>query len=243
MAFELKALYEAGIYVIIIGIWSEQNLLTYYNGDLSGRVEEMDLQWTDDELRDVLRKGEDALNIQFSDEIRNEMVESSYNNVGLLQRLAEKVCFLTEVTVSIKKYKQSKKIENVDIYTSARKDIINDLRQRYSKIYEVFERGFEETELKVYYNIFKAVSTLPTDKIIKGIPQHELPIKAQKFEPKIRHSDLTAALKRIEKLQISREITPFLVMYNENTREIHLVDREFIFYREFGSPDWEWLNQ
>ncbi len=110
------------------------------------------------------------------------------------------------------------------------------------KMYEVFERGFEETDLKTYYNIFKAISGLPISKITKGIPQSELLTKVQGFESRIRLSDLTAALNRVEKLQSSRGITPFLLMYNENTREIYLVDREFIFYREYGNPDWDWLN-
>lgn len=65
----------------------------------------------------------------------------------------------------------------------------------------------------------------------------------QQFNDKIRLSDLTAALNRTERLQSSRGITPMLIMYNENLREIHLVDREFLFYREFGNPDWEWLNK
>lgn len=39
-AFMLKALGDYGVYVIVVGIWPEDHLLTYYNGDLDGRVED-----------------------------------------------------------------------------------------------------------------------------------------------------------------------------------------------------------
>ena len=38
-AFILKALGDYGVHVIIVGVWPEDHLLTYYNGDLDGRVE------------------------------------------------------------------------------------------------------------------------------------------------------------------------------------------------------------
>jgi hypothetical protein len=97
-AFYLKSFFEQGIYIVIIGIWSEQNLLTYFNGDLSGRVEEIDLSWENKDLFEVLEKGEKTLNITFCDNVKNELVNSSFNNVGLLQRLSERVCFENGIT-------------------------------------------------------------------------------------------------------------------------------------------------
>ncbi|HOZ13880.1 MAG TPA: hypothetical protein PK784_03760 [Tenuifilaceae bacterium] len=241
MAFYLKSFFEEGIYIIIIGIWSEQNLLTYYNGDLSGRVEEIDLSWENKDLLEVLKKGEKALNIKFSDNVKTELVNSSFNNVGLLQRLAERLCFENGITES-KSYFSKSLISNVAKVTPSRHKVINDIRQRYIKIYDVFSRGYEKTELEVYFNLFKAISIMPKEKLIKGIPLNDVLSNIQKFNDKIRLSDLTAALNRTERLQSSRGITPMLIMYNENLREVHLVDREFLFYKEFGNPDWEWLN-
>lgn len=240
MAFYLKSFFEQGIYVVIIGIWSEQNLLTYYNGDLSGRVEEIDLSWENEDLFEVLRKGEQALNIIFCNEVKNELVNSSFNNVGLLQRLSERVCFENGV-IEKKSFFSKGKIDNLDKMIPARHKVINDIRQRYIKIYDVFSRGYEKSELEVYFNLFKAISIIPKEKLLVGIPQNEMLKYIQQFNDKIRLSDLTAALNRTERLQSSRGITPMLIMYNENLREIHLVDREFLFYREFGNPDWEWL--
>jgi hypothetical protein len=53
-AFLLKALGDYGVHPIIIGVWSQNHLLTYYNGDLSQRVEDIHLVWTPPELEAVL---------------------------------------------------------------------------------------------------------------------------------------------------------------------------------------------
>lgn len=134
------------------------------------------------------------------------------------------------------------KIDNLEKIIPARHKIIDDIRQRYIKILDVFSRGYEKSELEVYFNLFKAISIIPKEQLIVGIPQNEMLKYIQQFNDKIRLSDLTAALNRTERLQSSRGITPMLIVYNENLREIHLVDREFLFYIEFVNPDWEWLN-
>ena len=45
-AFLLKALGDYGVHVILVGVWPEDHLLTYYNGDLDGRVEDLYLEWS-----------------------------------------------------------------------------------------------------------------------------------------------------------------------------------------------------
>lgn len=239
VAFTIKALYELGVFVIIIGIWSEQNLLTYYNGDLTGRIEEINLVWLEPELREVLSKGEEALNIKFSDELKNEMIASSFQNVGLLQRIAERICEIKEIYET---QDVTQTISEYDILDSARKQIVKDIGQRYNRIFEVFSRGFRaDTELKVYYNIFRTIAGLDDNQLIAGVPTStllkELQIHSQK---EIRQSDLTSALDKIERLQASRDITPLLVSYNRSLRYISLTDREFLFFRKYSNEKWEW---
>jgi hypothetical protein len=240
LSFKLKALYELGIYVIVVGIWAEQNLLTYYNGDLSGRVEELDISWSDYELLEVLEKGADALNIGFSGDIATRIISSSFANVGLTQRLAERLCIEDDV---LEKQAERKTLQDATKFQNAQSAIVADLHQRYTRIAEVFDRGFQDTELKVYYHLFHAITEWPTEQLVKGIPQDKLLEKLESYESKIRGSDLTAALSRIERLQSSRGVTPLLVSYNNNLRSISLADREFLFYREYGKPDWPWMRQ
>ncbi len=97
LAFDLKAFWDSQVFFIIIGIWADQNLLTYYNGDLSGRVEEIDIRWSLEELEQVLQKGSMVLNISFDPEIKTEIIDDANQNIGLLQRIAEKYCYESEI--------------------------------------------------------------------------------------------------------------------------------------------------
>ena len=92
-AFMLKALGDYGVYVIVVGIWPDDHLLTYYNGDLDGRVEDVRLVWSNEDLDAVLQKGSEALNIEMLADLRASLVRDAYGNVGLVQRLAEQLCF------------------------------------------------------------------------------------------------------------------------------------------------------
>lgn len=241
VAYLLKPFFELGIFVLIIGIWAEQNLLYYYNGDLTGRIEEINIAWSPGELNEVLEKGERALNIKFSDEIKQEMIAASFENVGLLQRLAEKICKIENI---YEQQDRMKIISNIESLRSAEREIVNEISQRYLKIKDVFERGFRSnTELKVYYQIFHLLTEIDERQLINGIHQAEILRNIQTYSEKtIRPGDLTAALTRIEKLQIEREINPLLVSYNHILRTLVLGDREFLFFRKFSKIKWEWLT-
>ncbi|MBN2095203.1 MAG: hypothetical protein JW727_04090 [Candidatus Aenigmarchaeota archaeon] len=240
VAFDLKALYELGIYVIVIGIWSEQNLLTYYNGDLTGRIEEININWNGPELDEVLQKGEKTLNIEFSKELKKSLIESSFQNVGLLQRTAEKLCF-TNGILTTQKAKQI--LIPDEMLQSAITQVIADIGQRYTRICEVFVKGFRsDTKLRIYYKIFRVLTKIDERYLINGTP-YDMLLKMVQEESteEVRPSDLTQCLDRIERLQATRQITPLLVSYNKNLKLLALMDREFLFFRKHGSVDWEEL--
>ncbi len=96
-AFDLKALWDLKIFVIIIGVWAEQNLLLLYNNDLNGRIEELDVRWRPEELDQVISKGENTLSVIFDKPIRTEMIGDANGNVGLLQRFAEHICRISGI--------------------------------------------------------------------------------------------------------------------------------------------------
>ena len=57
------------------------------NGELSGRIEEISIEWSPDDLRQVIAKGGAVLGIEFSREIQNRVIVDAFGNAGLLQRL------------------------------------------------------------------------------------------------------------------------------------------------------------
>lgn len=64
-----------------------QHLLLHLNPDLTGRVREVSIVWTGNELGEILKRGCDALNLELAHEVADRLVEISYGNAGILWRL------------------------------------------------------------------------------------------------------------------------------------------------------------
>jgi hypothetical protein len=240
LAFDLKAFWDSQVFFIIIGIWADQNLLTYYNGDLSGRVEEIDIRWSLEELEQVLQKGSKVLNISFDSENKAEVIDDANQNVGLLQRIAEKYCYESGIYES---GLEVSVLDNRDALVRARNSICGEEAVRYRLFDDVVSRGLRdsgESELKVYQRIVRVCVEASSQDLREGISRADLLTRIQVYEPRVRLSDLSAALNKIDKLQAVRSISPLVLSYNPNTQKIQLVDREFLFYRKYGNPAWSW---
>jgi hypothetical protein len=240
LAFDFKAFWDSQVFFMIIGIWADQNLLTYYNGDLSGRVEEIDIRWNLEELEQVLQKGTRALNISFDPEVKAEIIDDANQNVGLLQRLAEKYCYESKIYES---NWRTIALSDKGALVRARNAICGEEAVRYRLFDDVVSRGLRdsgESELKVYQRIVRVCVEASSQDLRDGISRADLLTRIQVYEPRVRLSDLSAALNKIDKLQAVRSISPLILSYNPNTQKIQLVDREFLFYRKYGSPTWTW---
>jgi hypothetical protein len=240
LAFDLKAFWDSQVFFIIIGIWADQNLLTYYNGDLSGRIEEIDIRWSAEELEQVLQQGAKALNISFNPDIKKEIIEDANQNVGLLQRIAEKYCYELGI---YKKDLTEKILENQEALTRCRNTICGEESVRYRLFDDVVSRGLRDSgksELKVYQRIIRVCVEATSQDLRDGISRADLLTRIQVYEPRVRLSDLSAALNKIDRLQADRSISPLVLSYNPNTQKIQLVDRELLFYRKYTNPSWSW---
>lgn len=240
-AFMLKALGDYGINVIVVGVWPEDHLLTYYNGDLDGRVEDIRLVWGDEELNEVLVRGGEALNIDMTDELRAELVRDAYGNVGLIQRLAEQVCLAAGV---LERRADRLKIEVGNEISTARRTVSERMRARYDAFADDFVRGMKRmTEgLEVYKHMLRAFTRSNTEELLDGIDSRELLRRIQEEVPgtTIRQSDLTQALDRVDRLQVKIGVQPQVLTYNRDRRRLFLADRSFLFYRQYGAPTWPW---
>ena len=242
MAFDLKALWDLGIFSVIVGVWAEQNLLAYYNGDLSGRVEEIDIQWSDYDLRKVITKGEQVLNVRFSDRIRATILEDANQNVGLLQRIIEKYCYYAGVH---KTQENQRVLSDEKPLHQAREVICKEEERRYQQFFDAIQRGYRDSELKVYKHVLRVISEADDEELKAGIPRDKLLQRVNQYEDRIRLSDLSAALNKLNKLQVDRQVSPLVLSYNSITSapNLQLVDREFLFFRKYGHPSWPWTNE
>jgi hypothetical protein len=230
-SFILKALGDYGVHLIIVGVWPEDHLLTYYNGDLDGRVEDVRLRWSSDELEQVLRRGADALNVEFAEDLIAAMVNDAYGNVGLLQRLAEQLCIAEGVTETADELQV---IGTGETLEAARRNVSDSMRARFQAFADDFVRGMKRmTEgLEVYKHLLRAFSAADSGELLEGIDSRDAPA--------VRQSDLTQALDRVDRLQAKIGVRPLVLTYDRDRRRLFLADRSFLFFRKYGNPSWPW---
>jgi hypothetical protein len=240
LAFDLKAFWDAGVFFIIVGVWAEQNLLTVYNNDLSSRVEEIDVQWSDPDLDAVLSKGENTLNLIFDDTIRQAMIADCNQNVGLLQRLAESVCYESGL---LKNQRETVLLDRGGVIDECRHRICIEQEKRYHTFLDMVGKGFkdpERTKLKMYKHLVRVCVESQDAELLAGIDRQSLLTRIQKYEPDANLNVLSAALTPLNRLQVERGIAPLVLYYNDIARSVSLVDRELLFYRRYSKRSWPW---
>lgn len=89
LAFDLRSFQELGIRFVILGVWREKNRLTQFNGDLQDRIIEVPVEpWSEKEFREVIAIGSEKLNIEVSETIQTNLIESAFDSIGVVQELA-----------------------------------------------------------------------------------------------------------------------------------------------------------
>lgn len=246
MAFLLKAMGEYGLFVVVVGVWPRDHLLTYYNGDLEGRVDDIHLTWKDAELDEVLVQGAKALRISFSDELRAEVVREAFGNVGLLHRIASKLCSEHGIERTLPRG-QTRTLERDASLAIALAKVAAEMEGRYQAFSDNFVRGMRRLSsgLEVYRHLLEAVTEATDEELLAGIDSAVLlqRISSQEGGGGIRASDLTQALDRIDRLQVKIGVNPLVLTYNRSSRKLFLADNSFLFFRRHGKTTWPWSDR
>lgn len=245
LAFDLKALWDCSVSLVIVGVWQQENLLCYYNGELSGRIEEIDVKWKDSELSEVLEKGARKLNITFNSKLANRIIKDSSGNVGLLQDITKRLCLASGITDNIAHGRAV--ISNYDSLANCRQQVCRTLYQRYRTFGELVSNGYSNNNLrKTYEGLLRVCVEAEDDELRAGLHKD---IVRERLEHVLQRSVATNSfnlvLKNLVKLQIDRKIFPIVLSYNDDTRKIQLVDHQFLFFRRYigqNNLPWPWLE-
>lgn len=241
-SYWVKALGEYGCHVLVIGVWAQSHLLSYFNGDLEGRVDDFHLKWSDTELREVLDKGASALSISFSNEISEKLVRDSYGNVGLLHRLAYQICVLADVDDQ----PAGSTVESLEVLAMARREVASQMSGRFETFASNFVRGMRRMPegLVVYLHLLRAFTETDDSVLLdRGVDSSDLLRAIQSEGAQLRGSDLTQALERIDQLQVKIEVSPPVLTYHRPGKRVQLVDRSFLFFRKYGEHSWPWNEE
>ena len=230
-AVSLKAFHENSDFCfIVVGVWLDENRLTVYNGDLSGRVVAVDAdRWTIKELRQVISSGADLLNIAFDTEFVEELVEGCQGSVSIVQEVCNRVCRLYDVFET----QDGKRTVVPSIGTGALVKLVVDAHGgRYESFLVKFAEGFTRTALEMYKWLLYPVLTATPEDLREGLrlPDIREALDANHPGSPLNAGNITQALQSAANLQVTKELKPIILDYDETSRRLSVVDRGFIIW-------------
>jgi hypothetical protein len=238
LAFLLKALGAYGVHIIVVGIWPQDHLLTYYNGELSSRIEDIHLKWTAEELDHVLQKGSKALNIILSPKLRNDIVADAGGNVGLLQSIIEQICREENI---LERQATSPLLTSGPSLERARMAVARQMRLRFRTFAENFDGAPLSGSSVIHRELLRAFTGSADEELIEGVSVVRLcDVMARNGCIEVEPSVLQEALEQVPAMQARIAISPPVMIYSRYGQQVFLADQSFLFYRRYGDPRWPW---
>lgn len=235
----LKALYDrTDVDFIVVGVWLEESRLIVHSGDLSDRVSSVDAdKWTEEELKEVISKEEDYLNIEFSDNFVEELMENCYDSVFIVQGSCLKVCRRE----GIESTRDS--LTRVAEGTSAKEiinEVVEDQGSRYRAFLRKFSDGFRETTYEFYKWILYSVITTDVDTLESGLGIRQIMSDIESVHPEtgdINQGSFSQSLEKVVDLQMENNIEPIILDDNSNDRRLDIVDNRFLIWFDNQSTE------
>ena len=239
-AYDLKTLWDYGCYVIIVGVWTQTNLLTFMNPDLTARIEEVPIFWSDDELREVIDKGCEALNIYIDERISEKVIQDSFGNVGVLQSLLLK---LVEDIAEIEKTCDPKRlISDEGLYQAAAQAYASQLDGVYQQFAKLLSAGIRQRKnaTGIYALTLQAIVEADDGKLREGFKRADIYEITHKKEPRIQKGNLKTVLQKLGELQHNSYQGNLVVTYDDSIDAVSIVDMQLLFYRKYHTMVWPW---
>lgn len=239
LAFDLKALWDFEVFVIVVGVWGEQNMLSYLNPDLTGRVHEISVVWSDEDLRRIFSKGGAALNIQFGEGLQDQAIRDCYGNAGILQTLILGVLDSAGIEEELDEPTVIDSLLYLEDAQLAYADQLNAVYQEFaSRVAHGIRRRQNATG--IYAHAMAVVMEEDDEQLIKGVPLQRIFEVASAREQRIQKGNLRTVLERIEALQVDDAGRGLVLAYDESKQAVSVVDRQLLLYRKYSTLRWPW---
>lgn len=238
-AHDLKTFWDFQIYFIVVGVWTQTNMLLSLNTDLSNHIREVPIVWNDSDFYSLIEKGSAALGISFSDQIRQRLVNDSFGNVAILQRVLLSTLDKHQASDTTRHLTT---VDNIGWVESAELEYAEEL----DALYQVFAKrvaasirtrkdstGINAHVMAVILESSDAVLTggLSIDRVFEV---------SHSRQSRIQKGNLRAVLENFERRQIDEDGKGLVFSYNEHSGLITIVDKQLLFYRKFSTLKWPW---
>lgn len=231
-AVALKAFHENSRYCfIVIGVWLEENRLTVYNGDLTGRVLSVNAdQWTRKELAQVIATGEALLNITFDETFKNALLDGCSDSVFIVQEVCYRCCTLDEIFETKDEHRVAGQTQDARAIIA---EVVGQHTGRFNSFITQFADGFQSTDLEMYRWLLYPVLTSSVEILEKGLRQADIRRCLREHHPQqktLNPGNVTQALLSVGNLQVKKDIKPIVLDYDQTNLRLNVVDRSFLIW-------------
>jgi len=242
VAFDLKTLWDYKTFVVVVGVWTSQNMLISLNPDLASRIEEINVTWQANELKEVFRKGCNRLNLRSSTQVLDLLADISYESVGLLQTLALRYL---DVEKRIEEAAPDGSPINVDD-VAAVVDAAMHVAEQQNQLYQSFASRVcegirtRQRSTGIYARAMAAIMSAPDPDLVSGLSAREIFAITHKQEPRIQFGNLKTVLGRFPELQVDDGGRGLVLAYDPMAELISVVDKQLLLYRRYATVKWPW---
>jgi len=239
-AFDLKTLWDYKTFVVVVGVWISENMLITLNPDLSDRIEEIAVTWNTSDLKKVLNKGCNALNLKMSVPVADRLAEISYESVGLLQKLALRL--LDELHITQSSPGKPVLIDKLEAVDDAGMHVADQLNQLYQAFAKRVADGIRtrKNSTGIYAHAVAAVMAADDKDLTDGLSARAIYTVASAKQPRIQLGNLKIALARIPELQVDNDGRGLVLAYDPTGEKVSAVDKQLLLYRKFATVKWPW---
>lgn len=228
----LKAFHEESKYCfIIVGVWLEENRLSVYNGDLTGRLTPIDAdKWEEGELRQVIEAGEAHLNVKFSDEFVDELLNNCFNSIYIVQESCYQCCVANDVNSTLEQRREIGTRKQAEEIVTA---VVNQQTGRFNSFITQFADGFQTTALEMYRWLLYPVLIADVGDLQKGLRLNSITKILQAKHPngkELNPGNVTQALQSTAALQVKKSVKPIILDYDQTNLRLRVVDSGFLIW-------------
>lgn len=239
-AFDLKTLWDYKVFVVVVGVWSTQNMMITLNPDLSERIDEVSVVWTDSELREVLLKGCSHLNIEVGQKVAEELSAIAYGSAGLLQKLALR--YLDD-ELGLTEGSQTKVVvEDLPKVKDAAMHVADQLNQLYQTFARRVSEGIRSrtNATGIYAHAMAAIMDADDASLSLGLSAKDIHRVAHRRQQRVQLSNLKAVLSKFPSLQVDDAGRGLVLAYDPQDEIVSVVDKQLLLYRKFATVKWPW---
>lgn len=228
----LKAYHEESKYCfIIVGVWLEENRLSVYNGDLTGRITPVDAdKWEDIELRQAIESGEAHLNVKFAGEFVDTLLKNCFSSIYIVQESCHQCCIVNNVTSTLEVSKEIGTTQQAEEIITA---VVNQQTGRFNSFITQFADGFQTTTLEMYRWILYPVLTAEVEDLRKGLRLNQITKILKAKHPngnELNPGNVTQALQSTAALQVKKAVKPIILDYDQTNLRLRVVDSGFLIW-------------